>query len=381
MPIAAKHTRPRSVFMSADTVGGVWTYALELAQALGRAEIDVQLAILGPRPSQAQEREAAAIHRLSIVTTDLPLDWTAKSELDLIDASRELLALARRAGAELAHLNAPAHAAVARWPMPLVVVAHSCVATWWRALKQKPLPEDLAWRAGATARGLRCADIVLVPSRAFARILADTYGAGLPLMAVHNATTPRCFAPVRTRDCILTAGRLWDAAKNVVTVDTAAALSGQLIHAAGATDGPNREHVELANLKLLGALTQAELAHWYARAAIFVSVPKYEPFGLAVLEAAQAGAALVLSDIATLRELWDGAALFVTPEDAHALADALSWLAETETSRNGLARKAQTRAKEFTVSGMLAGTLSAYEQALRLHAHAASDQSIPAGRQ
>ena len=37
----------------------------------------------------------------------------------------------------------------------------------------------------------------------------------------------------------------------------------------------------------------------------------YEPFGLAVLEAAQAGCALVLSDIPTFRELWDGAALFV----------------------------------------------------------------------
>ena len=38
---------------------------------------------------------------------------------------------------------------------------------------------------------------------------------------------------------------------------------------------------------------------------------RFEPFGLAVLEAARAGCALVLSDIATFRELWDGAALFV----------------------------------------------------------------------
>ena len=44
---------------------------------------------------------------------------------------------------------------------------------------------------------------------------------------------------------------------------------------------------------------------------IFVSVSRYEPFGLAVLEAAHAGCALVLSDIPTFRELWQGAASFV----------------------------------------------------------------------
>ena len=55
-----------------------------------------------------------------------------------------------------------------------------------------------------------------------------------------------------------------------------------------------------------------------ARTAVFVSPALYEPFGLAVLEAAQAGCALVLSDIPTFRELWDGVALFVAPVIARA---------------------------------------------------------------
>jgi hypothetical protein len=41
--------------------------------------------------------------------------------------------------------------------------------------------------------------------------------------------------------------------------------------------------------------------------------PSVEPFGLAVLEAAQAGCPLVLSDLPGFRELWDGAALFRRP--------------------------------------------------------------------
>lgn len=43
---------------------------------------------------------------------------------------------------------------------------------------------------------------------------------------------------------------------------------------------------------------------------IYVHPALCEPFGLAVVEAAQAGCALVLSEIAPLRENWEGAALF-----------------------------------------------------------------------
>ena len=62
---------------------------------------------------------------------------------------------------------------------------------------------------------------------------------------------------------------------------------------------------------------------WLAARPVFVSAALYEPFGLAVLEAAQAGCALVLSDIPTFRELWDGAALFVAADDAAGFAAAL----------------------------------------------------------
>ena len=46
---------PRRVLMTADAVGGVWTYALDLAQGLNEADIAVRLAVLGPAPSPDQE--------------------------------------------------------------------------------------------------------------------------------------------------------------------------------------------------------------------------------------------------------------------------------------------------------------------------------------
>ena len=99
-------------------------------------------------------------------------------------------------------------------------------------------------------------------------------------------------------------------------------------------------------------------------AQVFASLARYEPFGLGVLEAAQAGCALVLSDIPSFRELWRGAAIFVRPDDtaeAAAVMDAL--LADPDEARR-LGALAAERAAACTVEAMTQATLAAYAQAL-----------------
>jgi glycogen synthase len=361
-------TRPRSVFMSADAMGGVWTYALELAAGMDRLGIEVQLAVLGPAPSPSQRHQARRIRRLEVIVPGLPLDWTAGSEAALSEVPEVLQALALNRGADVVHLNAPAHAGVASWPLPLIVAAHSCVATWWRSMNKGPLPEDLAWRKRRTAAGLAVADAIIAPSHTFARALAETYDAALPVIAVPNGRHRPNGVPCQEKHRLLTAGRLWDPAKNVAIIDEAARISGALIHAAGPTCGPNGEHVSFPHLATLGMLGNKELARWYASTAVFISASRFEPFGLAVLEAAQAGAALVLSDIETFRELWDGAALFVPAEDACAFAKELRRLDADEPWRQQFAIRAQARARHWSAEQMLAATLSVYAHALMGHA-------------
>jgi glycosyltransferase involved in cell wall biosynthesis len=100
-----------------------------------------------------------------------------------------------------------------------------------------------------------------------------------------------------------------------------------------------------------------------ARSSIFVSAALYEPFGLAVLEAAQAGCALILSDIPTFRELWQGAALFVAPSDARAIADALNKITGDAALRARLAYAAKRRAASYTI-GKSADALAALMRSL-----------------
>ena len=98
------------------------------------------------------------------------------------------------------------------------------------------------------------------------------------------------------------------------------------------------------------------MAGQYASAAVFVSPALYEPFGLAVLEAAHAGCALVLSDIPTFRELWDCAAVFVDPHDATRIAELLGCLLRAPARCARLGDLARQRAASLTIEGMTAAT-------------------------
>ena len=60
-----------------------------------------------------------------------------------------------------------------------------------------------------------------------------------------------------------------------------------------------------------------------SRAAIYIATSKYEPFGLAPLEAALSRCAIVANDIPSLREVWEDAALYFRKDDARSLREAL----------------------------------------------------------
>lgn len=98
-------------------------------------------------------------------------------------------------------------------------------------------------------------------------------------------------------------------------------------------------------------------------AAIFVSPSLYEPFGLAALEAARSGAALLLADIPSYRELWQSAAVFFDARSPEALADAIERLAADAPGRAGLAAAAAERASAFTPERQTAALLRAYARA------------------
>lgn len=352
----------RRLLLTTDAVGGVWTYALDLARELAaQADMVVLLAVLGPAPDAEQLDAAAAIPGLQLIETGLPLDWTADSAGQVRAAAEALAGLARATGAELVQLHAPA-LACADFAVPVVSVVHSCVATWWAATRTGPLPDDLAWRRDLTAEGLRRADRLVAPTRAFAATVRETYGLARAPLAIHNGRSPLAdtAAPAAAEPFVLTTGRLWDEGKNLAAFDAAAALSSLPFRAAGATRGPNGATIRLAHAEALGHVEQEQLAALLGQRPIFVSAARYEPFGLSVFEAAQAGCPLILSDILTFRELWNGAAIFA--DTAEEIARAVERLAGGDA--DALGALARRRAEDYSASATARAMLALYDALL-----------------
>lgn len=378
MSIVAHRPNPKSVLITCDAIGGVWTYTVDLVRFLRQCGIAAHVVVLGPAPDLLQKRGMEESGAETVECLPLPLDWTAEDP-DALNASAEALAdRAVELGVNIAHLSAPALAGLYAWPMPLVVSAHSCLGTWWAALGEGPVPADFVWRIERTAHGLSIADAVIAPSESFARDLASIYGTRR-IIRIHNGCSPAYRSNGKPDEpVIFTSGRLWDRAKNTTVVDDAAALIDRPIHAAGSAVAPNGETVRLHSLVQLGLLNRNAMEEWYRRATIFVSTSKYEPFGLAVLEAAQFGAALVLSDIPTFRELWDDAAVFVDPDDAGELAAVLIALADDTSRQRELAVAAGQRAIQYSASRMGAETLAVYQQLLARSASARASREATA---
>jgi len=343
--------------MTADAAGGVWQYACDLSAALVPLGWEAVVVLTGPPPGP--EQRASAPRRLleSGLSTDRPAATLAAGEA--------LAALARDVGADVIQLNMPALGAAGGYDVPVVAVDHGGRATWWAAVERGPLPADLCWHRDMGRAGLTAAAAAVAPSAAHA---ADVRRA-------HDLVfTPRVVRNGRRRMELLggfnpsggafTAGRLWDRAKNVGLLDRAAARTAAPFRAAGPLAGPDGSAGRYGDLICLGTLSDAAMAAEYARRPVFASAALFEPFGLAVLEAAQAGCPLVLSDIPSFRELWGGAATFVDADDAAGFGEAVDRLASDAFAHAAAGLAAVERAAAYTPERMAEGMAAIFEQVL-----------------
>jgi glycosyltransferase involved in cell wall biosynthesis len=239
------------------------------------------------------------------------------------------------------------------------MVGHSCVLSWSDACG--PIDGDRLerYRVAVTA-GLDAADEVIAPTSAMRAALRRHYGELPRARVVPNGRDAARFPAAEKRPLVLTAGRLWDRAKNVAAVARVAPQLSWPVVAAG--DGP-----VMAGVRCLGRLSEIALRGWLQRAAIFALPARYEPFGLLPLEAALSGCALVLGDVDSLHEVWDNAAVFVNPDDPDALCAAIERLIASPDRRRKYAARARARARIFTPERMARGYLEVYDRARQRH--------------
>jgi glycosyltransferase involved in cell wall biosynthesis len=292
------------------------------------------------------------------------LEWMDDPWSDVDQAGEWLLKLERQVQPDLVHLNGYVHGALP-WKTPTLIVGHSCVLSWWQAVKGEPAPEHWNLYRQRVQQGLQAVDMVLAPTQAMLQQLKRHYGPLPHSRVIFNGRKPELFIRGKKERFIFTASRVWDEAKNVLALEKVAPRLPWPIYVAGEEKHPSGQTVSLQHLRLLGQLSLDELLPWFGRASIYALPARYEPFGLSALEAALSGCALVLGDIPTLREVWGDAALFVPPDDLEALEVALVLLIIDPVYRQIMARRAYERARQFTSDKMVMNYLATYQQLVK----------------
>jgi glycogen synthase len=359
---------PGRILMTADAVGGVWTYVLELARALGKYGIEVAVATMGPEPSSAQRLEAEALSNVDLFRSNYKLEWMQDSRNDVRAAGDWLLSLEKRLRPDVIHLNGYAHATLP-WRSPKLVVGHSCLFSWWRACRAGEPPSEWNEYKSMVQRGLHAADLVVTPTQTMLKSLNENYPGSINRkgLVIANGLHVDSLTPTLKQKFILAAGRLWDEAKNMQTLAGVAWELPWAVCLAGekeSIDGGEMKLTLKENCYALGNLPRETLRHWYACASIYVLPARYEPFGLTVLEAALSGCALVLGGIESLKENWAQAAIFIDPADRIALRDKLLELTGNEVQRKRLGQLARERALQFTSTRMAEQYTDAYSELL-----------------
>lgn len=365
---------PSRILMTADATEGVWSYVMELVQALRPSGLDILLAVMGPALSPQQRAQAARFVHVGICEKPFALEWMKDPWSDVTQAGDWLLELEEQFEPHVVHLNHYCHGSLP-WSAPVMISAHGCVLSWWQAVHdgQSPHPSWTRYQAEVSA-GLRGANIVVGPTCAMLNALTLHYAPTPRFLHFQNGTqTPEfraipigCdaarFRPMMKREYVLSAGCPGDKALNLEMLDAVAREFPWPIVLAGKGPLVDVRCGSLPHLNALPAPDAEEMASKLGQAAIFALPAKYDPFGFTTLEAALSGCALVLGDIPSLRETWGDVALFAPPDDREAFGAVLHGLVDDANLRREMATRARECALQLTPERMAGSIFECYQE-------------------
>jgi glycogen synthase len=358
------------VLVTADTVGGVWTYARELVTGLSRKGVNVTLVSFGEIPTVAQTEWLEGLRGVTFHPTAFRLEWMQEAEGDIEASSEYLRSLIDEVQPDLLHLNQFCYGSL-DVSIPKLVVAHSDVVSWWVNVKGAEPDADgwTNWYRDTVGQGLANATAVVAPSRWMLECVETYYGKPKQASVIYNGRTPTLFNPYVTKeDTVLSVGRLWDGGKQAALLTQVETSIPVFIAGTEKHADESFRTVESAlgeshpKLFLKGQQSEGQLRQLFARASIYAATSRYEPFGLAPVEAALSRCALLCNDIPTFHELWGDSAIYFRHNDAKGLQDAIEQLHADRELRLTYANLAYNRAKQrFTAERMVEDYMNLYQ--------------------
>ena len=356
------------VLLTTDTIGGVWTFTKELTAELLRLGHSIAMVSFGRAPSQEQADWCSAVgvrygSGFRYEASTAPLEWMNPNENSYQDGEVVLRRVADEFCPDLLHSNQFCFGRVPV-PIPRLITAHSDVLSWGAACRSKELESSpwLTYYRDMVEQGIAAADAIVAPTRWMLDVLRQNFA--LPERArviLNGRTLPFCRSDEARPLQAVSAGRLWDEAKNlVVLVDVHTAIP---IFIAG-----DRKHQDataperIGTAVLMGSLSESDLLALFRASSIYLATSIYEPFGLAPLEAALCGCAVLANDIPSLREVWGDAALYF--DNADTLTSLLAQLQASPKILLASRQRAGRRALQLSAARTTAEYLALYAELL-----------------
>jgi glycogen(starch) synthase len=359
------------VLVTADSLSGSWTYTRELVTGLVTRGVRVTLVSFGEIPLPNQTAWMDRLHGLEYRPTAFRLEWMDEAPQDLPWSAEFLATLVRELRPDVLHLHQFCHGDLPV-DVPRVIMAHGDLISWGQAV-QGCTPGPTRWLnryRDTVIRGIAAADAVVASSAWMLDTLRTTYIRPRREAVIYPGRNPIFFNPyVSKEDSVLSVGRLIDAGKQVSLLTQYSHPFPVCIVGAEQTVPvpriPIRADIKVStsqsSVAIRGPQTEAQLRALYSRAAVYAATPRYDPLGMAPLDAAFSRCAIVANDIPSFREVWGDAALYFRTNDAHSLAATLRNLDADHALRRAYADRAFARARErFTAKRMIDDYLELY---------------------
>lgn len=348
------------LLITTDTLGGVFTYTLQLLQALGN-RVQAAVCTMGKPLTVAQRQALRALPQVTLYESSFKLEWMDKPWLEVEQAGQWLLQISKEFNPDLVHLNQFAFGKLP-FQVPVLVVAHSDVYNWFLNVKGHAPTAEWRYYLAAVKEGLQAADFVVAPTAAALEETLNAYGPIKRSAVIYNGIDLWQYGPADKEPMILAVGRLWDEAKNLNTLASLAKKLNWPVYLAGQTHLGWTQFDDSENVYLLGQLDSVQVRRWMSRAAIVVGPSRYEPFGLSLLEGAASAAALVAADLPSLREVWGQGATYIDPNRPDTWAGVINNLIAQPQQRKLMAQQAWLRAWRYSALSMAQDYLRLYKQ-------------------
>jgi glycosyltransferase involved in cell wall biosynthesis len=358
------------ILITTDTIGGVWTFTRELTAGLLEAGCEIVLFSLGRLPNQQQQKWIDDTRwrwrgHFHSIACEASLEWMQNNESSYTQPAQSLMRLVDEFSIDLLHCNQFCFGALPI-DLPKVITAHSDVLSWASACQADKL-DDSEWLRryrSLVSNGLAQAQAIVAPTHWMLGALGENFDLPEDRRVIANGRS-LCGSPQRFRKLqAITAGRLWDEAKDICVLGKISSPIPLLIAGDTSCDGVTAPSA-LGTVRILGPLAEDALLDLFHQSELYICTSRYEPFGLAPLEAALCGCAILANDIPSLREVWKDGALYFN--DATSLSELLCTLLSDNTLLAKAKASSSLQAQIYSREKMTSSYLALFRQVLARH--------------